>query len=98
MFLAWKRDLRRAGLRTTDPAGRILAPHSLKATGITILLDNGLDVATVAELAEHTNVNITIRIYNDSLLRRRPSLREHLGRIDGIMGGAGAGEEEGDTT
>lgn len=94
-YRAWKKDLVRAGLRTSDPAGRILAPHSLKATGITILIDSGLDIATVAELAEHTNVNITLRIYNDSLLRRRPSLKEHLHKLDELVEGVVDEGEEG---
>lgn len=77
-YQGFVRDLKACGIRLTDPAGRILAPHSLKATGITLLLDQGLDVATIAELAEHTDVKLTLRVYADSILRKRPLLAEQL--------------------
>lgn len=75
------RDLKRAGLRTTDPAGRILAPHSLKGSGITLLIDQGLDITTISELAEHTSVNLTLSVYKDSMLRKRPHLAGHLEKL-----------------
>lgn len=77
----FRRDLARAGLRTEDPAGRILAPHSLKGSGITFLIDQGLDVATISELAEHTNVDMTLNVYKDSMLRKRPHLAGHLEKL-----------------
>lgn len=81
-YRTWKTDLSRCGLRLTDPAGRILGPHSLKATGITLLIDQGLDVATVSELAEHTDVRLTLAVYKDSLLRKKPLLQKHLNLLE----------------
>lgn len=72
------KDLTDCNIRLEDPAGRILAPHSLKATGITLLIDQGLDIATIAELAEHTDVKLTLKVYADSLLRKRPLLQGQL--------------------
>jgi integrase len=72
-------DMRDCGLPVVTPAGR-RSFHSLRNSYISGLLDAGVDVATVQQLARHADVTMTI-----SYARLRPdSERQAVTTLPGL--------------
>jgi integrase len=76
-----RKDLEAAGLAYRDEAGEVFDLHSFKRTGITLLARAGVPVDQLQQHAEHTDVRLTLEVYNrvqaedlDALVRALPVL------------------------
>jgi site-specific recombinase XerD len=62
------RDVQRMVERYTRQfLGRRATPHSLRHTALTILARAGVDIATVAQIAGHSNLSTTSVYMDDSM-------------------------------
>ena len=68
---AWRRTLKRAGIK------RKLPPYSLRHSFVTELLKSGADLKTTSEMAGHSDVGTTVRIYQHTTeLMRKQAARK----------------------
>jgi integrase len=64
-----RRDLEAAGLAYEDADGRVADFHSLRASYITMLARSGVHPRTAQELARHSDVRLTMKVYTHLTMR-----------------------------
>lgn len=70
-----------AGLRVRVGSPKHITPHTLRHTAATLTLTAGTDLATVAELLRHRDVNTTRRYLHLIDTRRREAVRRLAGTV-----------------
>lgn len=77
-------------LRSGMGAGKRITPHTLRHTAATLTLTAGTDLATVAELLRHSDLNTTRRYLHLVDTRRREAVRRLEGTVPrSILPGSG---------
>jgi integrase len=59
-----RKDLKAAGIPYRDDAGEVFDQHSFKRTGVTLLARAGVPVDQLQQHAEHTDIKLTLQVYN----------------------------------
>jgi integrase len=72
---AWKAAKKRAGVQ-----GRV-RPYSIRHRFVTRLLDAGADLKSVSEIVGHKDVNMTIKVYQESSSQSKRKTIELLGEL-----------------
>ncbi len=62
----FKSHLKAAGIKEVDNAGRVVDFHSLRHTFITGLSKAGVNPRVAMELARHSQIDLTMRVYTDA--------------------------------
>jgi integrase len=68
LLKAFKKDLAHAGIPYRDDLGRYADFHSLRKSLGTALRQAGVDVAVSRRLMRHSDVRLTLQVYNDDRL------------------------------
>ncbi len=63
--LMMRRDLKLVGIPPVDAAGRVFDFHSLRMQFVTTLARSGVQPAVLRELARHSSIDLTLRVYTD---------------------------------
>jgi integrase len=78
---AWKKDLRGAGIPYRDDRGRVFDFHSLRKCLGTFLRLAGVDPATSMKLMRHSDIRLTMQVYNDDELQELAPVVNALPRL-----------------
>jgi integrase len=65
----WKKDLRAAGIPYRDDRGRVFDFHSLRKCLGTFLRLAGIDPAASMKMLRHSDIRLTMQVYNDDELQ-----------------------------
>jgi integrase len=57
--------------------------HALRHSFVTLAISDGADIKAVSELAGHSSVNITLRVYHHTTAQGRQDVADRLGRLLG---------------
>lgn len=68
LMRAWRKDLRAAGIPYRDAEGRVFDFHSLRKCLGTYLRMANIDPATSMKMMRHSDIRLTMEIYNDDTL------------------------------
>jgi integrase len=60
-----RRDLKAAGIPFVDAAGRVFDFHALRMQFVTTLARRGVQPAVLRELARHSSIDLTLKVYTD---------------------------------
>lgn len=81
LMAAWRKDLAHAGIPYRDDRGRVFDFHSLRKCLGTFLRLAGIDPAVSMKMLRHSDIRLTMQVYNDDKLQELAPVVNALPRL-----------------